>query len=36
VQLYRLDIVLPSTYSPPIWITVRHGQVVRIAEQYVP
>jgi hypothetical protein len=36
VQLYRLDIVLPSSYSPPFWITVRHGQVVRIAEQYVP
>jgi hypothetical protein len=36
VQLYRLAIVLPPTYSPPFWITVRHGQVVRIAEQYVP
>src|SRR5512132_2620001 len=32
VQLYRLAIVLPPTYSPPFWITVRHGQVVRIAE----
>jgi hypothetical protein len=36
IQLYRLAIVLPPTDSPPFWITVRHGQVVRIAEQYIP
>ena len=36
VPLWRLAIVLPPTDSPPFWITVHHGQVVRIAEQYIP
>jgi hypothetical protein len=36
VPLWRLQIVLLNTDSPPFWITVDHGQVVRIAEQYVP
>jgi hypothetical protein len=36
VPLDRLRIVLLSTDSPPFWITVRHGQVVNLAEQYVP
>ncbi|HZD00717.1 MAG TPA: hypothetical protein VFA46_11185 [Actinomycetes bacterium] len=27
---------LTRGYSPPFWITVRHDQVVKIAEQYVP
>ena len=36
VPLWRLRIVLLSTDSPPFWITVDHGQVVKIAEQYVP
>lgn len=36
VQLYRLAIVLPRSYSPPFWITVHHGDVVKITEQYLP
>ena len=36
VSLDRLRIVLLSHDSPPFWITVRHGQVVKVAEQYVP
>jgi hypothetical protein len=37
VPLWRLAIVLQATHhSPPFWITVHHGQVVRIAEQYIP
>jgi hypothetical protein len=37
VQLYRLDIMLDFRgSSPPFWITVRNGQVTRIAEQYLP
>jgi hypothetical protein len=37
VQLDRLDILLNSRHSgPPFWITVRNGQVTRIAEQYIP
>ncbi len=36
VPLYRLAIVLPRGGAGPFWITVRHGQVVKIAEQYVP
>jgi hypothetical protein len=27
---------LLGSFSPPFWITVQHGQVVAIAEQYVP
>jgi hypothetical protein len=36
VPLDRLAIVLPRGGAGPFWITVRHDQVVRIAEQYVP
>jgi hypothetical protein len=36
VQLYKLAILLPPHGSGPFWITVRHGQVVSMAEQYVP
>jgi len=36
VPLDRLAIVLPQGGGGLFWITVRHGQVVRIAEQYVP
>ena len=36
VPLWRLAIVLPPTDSHTFWITVHHGQVVRIAEQYIP
>jgi hypothetical protein len=37
LPLWRLAIVLQATHnSPPFWITVDHGQVVRIAEQYLP
>jgi hypothetical protein len=37
LPLWRLAIVLQATHnSPPFWITVRDGQVVRIAEQYIP
>jgi glucose/arabinose dehydrogenase len=36
VPLWRLTILLPSSYSPPFWITVHHGQVVKLAEQYIP
>jgi hypothetical protein len=37
LPLWRLAIVIQATHnSPPFWITVRDGQVVRIAEQYLP
>jgi hypothetical protein len=37
VSLAKLGTLLGShRYSPPFWITVRHDQVVKIAEQYVP
>jgi hypothetical protein len=36
VPLDRLAIVLPHGGAGPFWITVRHDQVVKIAEQYVP
>jgi hypothetical protein len=36
VSLGRLAIVLPRGGAGPFWITVRHDQVVKIAEQYVP
>jgi hypothetical protein len=36
VPLDRLRIVLLSRNSPPFWITVQHGKVTRIAEQYLP
>lgn len=37
LPLWRLAIVMQATHhSPPFWITVHHGQVVKIAEQYVP
>ena len=36
VPLDRLRIVLLGRNSPPFWITVQHGQVTKIAEQYLP
>ena len=36
VSLVKLAAVMPRQSSLPFWITVRHGQVVRIAEQYIP
>jgi hypothetical protein len=36
VPLDRLAIVLPRGGAGPFWITVRHDQVVKIAEQYMP
>ena len=36
VSLARLAVVMPRQSSMQFWITVRHGQVVRIAEQYIP
>ncbi len=37
VGLPRLEQLLHLRgYSPPFWITVRHDQVVKIAEQYLP
>jgi hypothetical protein len=36
VPLDRLAIVLPRGGAAPFWITVRHDQVVKIAEQYLP
>jgi len=37
LPLWRLAIVLQANHnSPPFWITVDHGQVVKIAEQYIP
>jgi hypothetical protein len=37
VPLWRLAILRQATHnSPPFWITVHHGQVVKIAEQYIP
>jgi hypothetical protein len=37
VGLPRLEQFLHLTgYSPPFWIRVRHDQVVKIAEQYLP
>jgi hypothetical protein len=36
VSLARLAAVMSRQSSMPFWITVRHGQVVGIAEQYIP
>jgi hypothetical protein len=36
VPLDRLAILLPRGGAGPFWVTVRHDQVVKIAEQYVP
>ncbi|HZD67684.1 MAG TPA: hypothetical protein VFA45_01805 [Actinomycetes bacterium] len=37
VGLPRLEIMLDFRgHSPPFWITVRHDEIVRIAEQYLP
>ena len=37
VPLWRLAILQQATHhSPPVWITVHHGQAVKIAEQYIP
>ena len=36
VSLAKLAAVMPRQGVMPFWITVRHGQVVRIAEQYIP
>jgi hypothetical protein len=36
VSLANLAAIMPRQSSMPFWITVRHGQVVRIAEQYIP
>ena len=36
VSLARLATLTSGVHRPPFWITVRHGQVVRIAEQWVP
>jgi hypothetical protein len=36
LPLWRLAILVPSRGTGPFWITVRDGQVVRIAEQYLP
>jgi hypothetical protein len=37
VPLWRLAVLRQATHhSPPFWITVHHGQVVKIAEQYIP
>jgi hypothetical protein len=37
LPLWRLAIVMQATHnSPPFWITVHHGEVVKITEQYVP
>ncbi len=35
VTLSQLASLL-GKYSPPFWITVRHDQVVKIVEQYLP
>jgi hypothetical protein len=35
-SLANLAAVMPRQGVMPFWITVRHGQVVRIAEQYIP
>jgi hypothetical protein len=36
VSLATLAAVLPRQGTMPFWITVHHGQVVKIAEQYIP
>jgi hypothetical protein len=36
MPLDRLQTVLLGRSSPPFWITVHDGQVVKIAEQYLP
>jgi hypothetical protein len=36
VSLATLAAVLPRQSSMAFWITVRHGHVVKIAEQYIP
>jgi hypothetical protein len=36
VSLAKLAAVLPRQGTMPFWITVRHGQVVTITEQYIP
>jgi hypothetical protein len=36
LPLDRLAIVLPRGGAGPFWVTVHHGQVTKIAEQYMP
>ena len=36
VSLARLATLVRAPGWPPFWITVRHGQVVKIAQQWVP
>lgn len=36
VTLAKLATWFPRTGGPPFWITVEHGQVVTIAEQFIP
>jgi hypothetical protein len=36
VSLAKLATWFPRTGGPPFWITVEHGEVVRIAEQFIP
>jgi hypothetical protein len=36
VPLATLAAVLPRQGTMPFWITVRHGQVVKITEQFIP
>jgi hypothetical protein len=36
VSLAKLATLVRAPDWPPFWITVRHGQVVKIAEQWVP
>ena len=36
VSLAKLAAALPRQGTMPFWITVRHGQVVKIVEQYIP
>jgi hypothetical protein len=36
VSLATLATVLPRQGVMPFWVTVRHGQVVKIAEQFIP
>ena len=36
VTLAKFATWFPRTGGPPFWLTVEHGQVVRIAEQFLP
>jgi hypothetical protein len=36
VSLAKLATWFPRTGGPPFWITVEHGEVVRLAEQFIP